>query len=70
MRKTGHWTPSKHIYLLQDVSNKLDAFFHSIPVGGSVEGEYGREVDVAKKDVEGEEGKSDQILVGENHRLV
>ena len=38
-------------------------------MGRSIEGEYGWEVDIAKEDVEGEEGKSDQILVGENHQL-
>ena len=43
--------------------NKVNIILTSLPVGRSVGGKYGREVDIAEEDVEREEGKSDQILV-------
>ena len=49
---------------------KIEILQNSLPVGRSVQGEYGRKVDIAKEDVEGEEGKSYQVLAAANRQLI
>ena len=68
MGEAGHCTPSAHTYIARRKWQVGGDF--SIPVGRSIQGEYGWEVDIAKEDVEGEEGKSYQVLVEANNQFI
>ena len=49
---------------------KVNIVQTSLPVGRRIQGENGWKVDIAKEDVEGEEGKSYQVLAGRDDEII